>query len=89
MTSISIGHNYKCKMDYEDEPEKYKHRLPVVDAVDVWVIVEVRLDGVEQTMRHLIDFIEDKQRPRTHRHVTSYPVSQLILRTVKEILIDR
>jgi hypothetical protein len=44
------------------EPQENEDAVPVVDAVDVMVEVDIGLDRVHQADGDLVDFVEDEQR---------------------------
>ena len=48
------------------------------------VIVDERLDGVDQSFAHLVDLVEDEERLRTVGDVASNPVLQIKLITKTE-----
>lgn len=69
------------------QPKKYKHRFPVVNTIDLWVEVEVWFNGVQQARWHSVNLVKDEQWSRTHSHIASNPVSQLVLKIVNQALI--
>ena len=60
--------------------QEHENGPPVVDAHDLFVVVDKRFDGVDESLGHLVHLVEDEHRLRAGSHVATDPVDQLKLR---------
>ena len=46
---------------FSDEPQEYEDALSKVDAVQVFVEIDIRLQGVSEALGYLVDLVENEQ----------------------------